>query len=531
MNSVANYSCGHLVSLNLLPSWTRKAYFSNERSFLCGEKRIDGHPCFASFRAKRNPCCVIRASKSDYYATLNVSRNATLQEIKASYRKLAREYHPDMNKSPGAEEKFKEIGAAYEVLSDNEKRSLYDRFGEAGLQGENGGPGFSAEGVDPFEVFDQYFGEASGIFSGRGEFGDSGFKFRNKHKQNLDIWYNLHLSFEESIFGGKRDIEVNHFETCNKCNGTGAKSSNSIKSCVECGGKGGVMRAQRTPFGVVSQVSTCSRCDGEGKIITESCRNCNGQGRVQSKQSIKIDIPPGVNNGVTVQVQGGGNYDKKRGTVGDLYLSFQVKEKPGVRREGLNLFSKISIDYTEAIIGSVLKVETVEGLKDLHIPPGTQPGETLKLHSLGVPDMKRPSERGDHHFIVNVEIPKLISGRERILVEELASLRAAKNKKRTTRNHVSSERAGKAASFWSSIKNFLWRSRSQSRFASTSVAVPSPFLMGNAPAGGSLVFSIMTSFIITCILSLISGFTSRKMLKQSNIRSPSHRSMQKKVSD
>ncbi|XP_068659170.1 uncharacterized protein [Aristolochia californica] len=546
MNAVSNYSCLRLHVFNHFPSSTRRIYFSNEWNFLCGEKRIDSRPSFVSLRANRSRCCVIRASKSDYYATLNLNRNATLQEIKASYRKLAREYHPDMNKSPGAEEKFKEIGAAYEVLSDDEKRSLYDRFGESGIQGEFGGTGFSPRGMDPFEVFDSYFGESSGVFGGRGDFGDSGFKFRNKRNQNLDIWYNLSLSFEESIFGGKRDIEVNHFETCHKCNGTGAKSSNCIKSCVECGGKGGVMRTHRTPFGVVSQVSTCLKCEGEGKIITDNCQKCNGQGRVQSKQSIKVDVPPGVSSGVTIQVQGGGNYDEKRGAVGDLYLSFQVSQKPGVWREGLNLYSKISIDFTEAIIGTVLKVETVEGLRNLPIPPGTQPGETLKLHSMGVPNMKRPSERGDHHFIVTVEIPKLISDRERILVDELASLRASsrdhskgafkghpdKDKTRTTMNHESSKEAGKAASLWRSLQNVLWQSRSQSRFASTSVTAPSPVFMESAGAGRSLVISVCTFFIIACIFTLISGITPSKMLIKRHIRAPSsHKSIQKKASD
>lgn len=197
---------------------------------------------------------VIRAteSRSDYYATLNVSRNATLQEIKSSYRNLARKYHPDMNKSPGAEEKFKEISAAYEVLSDDEKRSLYDRFGEAGLQGEYGA---APQGVDPFEAFDAFFGESNGLFGSGGGSGGSNFTFRNLRNQGLDIRYDLSLSFEESVFGGPRDIGLNRFETCDNCNGTGAKSSDSIKSCAHCGGRGGVMNTQRTPFGMVSKMA------------------------------------------------------------------------------------------------------------------------------------------------------------------------------------------------------------------------------------------------------------------------------------
>ncbi|KAA8541393.1 hypothetical protein F0562_025356 [Nyssa sinensis] len=226
-------------------------------------KYQDINPNFPSNRTKRRCSSVIRAAASDYYSILNVSRNATLQEIKSSYRKLARKYHPDMNKGPGAEEKFKEMSAAYEVLSDDEKRSLYDRFGEAGLRGEYDGSGSGSQGVDPFDVFDTFFGESNGLFGGRGEPGGFNFNLRNKGSQGLDTRHDIFLSFEESIFGGQQDIEVSCLETCDDCGGTGAKSSSSIKSCVDCGGRGGVMKVQKTPFGIMSQVSTCSKCGGD----------------------------------------------------------------------------------------------------------------------------------------------------------------------------------------------------------------------------------------------------------------------------
>ncbi|XP_073110394.1 uncharacterized protein [Elaeis guineensis] len=409
---------------------------------------------------------VVRAKASDYYATLNVSRNATLQEIKTAYRNLARKYHPDMNKSPGAEEKFKEISAAYEVLSDDEKRPLYDRYGEAGLQGEYGGNGVGPQGVDPFEVFNAFFGDSDGFF---GDPGGINFDTKFNRSQGLDIRYDLPLSFEESIFGGRREINVTRFETCDNCNGTGAKSSNCIKTCTECGGRGGVMKTQRTPFGIVSQVSTCSKCGGNGRTITDQCRSCNGEGRVQAKRCIRVDIPAGVNDGYTIQVQGEGSIDKKRGIAGDLYLFIQVNEKPGIRRKGLNLYSDVSIDYTEAILGTTVKVETIEGYQDLQIPSGTQPGETLKLSNMGVPNIKRPSVRGDHHFTVRVEIPKNISDVERSLVEELASLRTTevssirsrgihsnnikKHKMRKKQSHSSQKRT--KGSLWSSIRNLF----------------------------------------------------------------------------
>ncbi|KAB1217385.1 Chaperone protein DnaJ [Morella rubra] len=426
------------------------------------------------FGHRRSGLSSIRAAGTDYYSTLDVRRNATLQEIKSAYRKLARKYHPDLNKGAGAEDKFKEISSAYEVLSDDEKRSLYDRFGEAGLQ-ENGGPSSGSEGVDPSELFDQLFGGSNGLFGGMGESGGINFSLRNKRNQALDIRYDLCMSFEESIFGGQREIAFPCSETCDKCDGTGAKSSSSIESCTDCGGRGGVMRSQRTPFGIMSQVSTCLKCSGDGKLVTDHCQRCGGSGQVQSRRNMKVVIPPGITDGATMQIQGEGNLDRKRGIAGDLYLIVHVDEKPGVWREGLHLYSKINIDFTEAILGTVVKVETVEGLKDLQIPPGIQPGQTVKMSRMGVPNIKKPSVRGDHHFIVNVLIPKDISSdTEREVVEKLASLRASsglhsdttnkpgtlggvfdKHKRRDQKSHTSSSGIKHVTSLWNSIKDFL----------------------------------------------------------------------------
>ncbi|KZV46478.1 dnaJsubfamily A member 3, mitochondrial [Dorcoceras hygrometricum] len=365
----------------------------------------------------------IRTSSSDYYSVLNVGRNATLQEIKSSYRKLARKYHPDMNKGPGAEEKFKEISAAYEVLSDDEKRSVYDRFGEEGLHGEFDSSNVGPNGVDPFEVFADIFGESNGFFGGRGEPSDFKFSFKEKGKRNLDIRYDLYLSFEESIYGGQRDIELQRTVTCDDCGGSGAKSSSCLKSCPVCGGRGGVVETQKTPFGIMSQVTTCSKCGGDGKIITDSCRKCNGCGHVRAKHRIDVVVPPGIDDGSTMQIRGEGNFDKKRSIAGDLYLVIHIEEKQGIRRDGVDLFSKVHVDYTEAILGTIRKVDTVGGTQDLRIPPGTQPGDRIKLPQLGVPNINRPSARGDHYFTVDIRIPKKISDAERTLVQKLASFR------------------------------------------------------------------------------------------------------------
>ncbi|ESW24661.1 hypothetical protein PHAVU_004G149000 [Phaseolus vulgaris] len=479
------------------------------------------NPVFG-FSATRNRsrAAVIRAKAgADYYSTLNVSPGASLQEIKASYRKLARKYHPDMNKSPGAEEKFKEISAAYEVLSDDDKRSLYDRFGESGLQQENGGSS-GAPGVDPFDLFETYFGRSDGIFDD----GDEGgmFNFGNKRNRTHDIRYDLNLSFEESIFGAQREIEVSCFQTCSTCDGTGAKSKDCIKQCRNCGGRGGEMKSQRTPFGIMSQVSTCSKCSGLGKIISDYCRRCDGNGQVQSKQTIEVDIPAGVNDGDTMQIQGQGNFDKKRQITGDLLVVLHVDEKQGIWREGLHLYSKINIDFTDAILGSVKKVDTVEGLRDLHIPSGIQPGESVKLSRLGVPDMKKPFVRGNHYFIVNVLIPKNISGTERVLVEQLASLRASNKrdplssgdngipkrkineftKRRDPRGDGSSKGIKKVDSLWGSIKNFLSGGQSNERFASISMDT-SALIRRYGDQNPSVLNSFFVVFVITWIFASI----------------------------
>ncbi|KAK4410715.1 Chaperone protein DnaJ 1 [Sesamum angolense] len=470
------------------------------------------HGRFAPFVAAAAAKRPGRTSGPDYYTVLNVSRNATLQEIKAAYRSLARKYHPDMNKRPGSEEKFKEIAAAYEVLSDTEKRSLYDRFGEEGLRGEFDATSAGPQGVDPFEVFAEYFGESNSFFGGSGEPRGFNFNFRQKGSQNLDIRYDIYLSFEESIFGGKHDVEVPCLETCDDCGGTGAKSSSCLKTCDECGGRGGVVKTQKTPFGIMSQVTSCSKCGGDGKIITERCRTCNGHGQVRAKRSIEVVVPPGVDDGATMQVRGEGNFDKKRGLAGDLYLVLHIEQKKGIQRDGLNLYSKLDIDYTEAILGTIKKVDTVEGVKDLRVPAGTQPGHKLKFPSMGVPNINKPSARGDHYFTVDVHIPKTISRAERELVEKLASLRKIEgytpqdngggSRAKDSTDQTSRHRTKSEKHWWKSIKDLLWRNQPGERFASICADTSVPWIYRRGPPNLPSLVAISIIFISAAVALL-----------------------------
>ncbi|PUZ78113.1 hypothetical protein GQ55_1G427300 [Panicum hallii var. hallii] len=370
-------------------------------------------------RRHRGGSLVVWAS-ADYYATLGVPRSATNKDIKAAYRKLARQYHPDVNKEPGATEKFKEISAAYEVLSDEKKKALYDQYGEAGVKSAVGGSG-GAYTTNPFDLFETFFGASMGGFSGMDQ---STFRTRRRSTavQGEDIRYDVILGFTEAIFGTEKDIILSHLETCDTCGGSGSKAGSKMRICSTCGGRGQVMRTEQTPFGLFSQVSICPTCVGEGEVISEYCRKCSGEGRIRVRKEIKVKIPPGVSKGSTLRVRGEGDAGPKGGPPGDLYVCLDIEEPSDIKRDGINLYSTVSISYVEAILGTTKMVRTVDGTSELRIPPGTQPSDVIVLAKQGVPSLNRPSIRGDHLFTVTVTIPKRISGRERELLEELASL-------------------------------------------------------------------------------------------------------------
>ncbi|EPS60676.1 hypothetical protein M569_14124, partial [Genlisea aurea] len=389
----------------------------NRSASLSSAARLDRR---VSARRRHRRTVIVAAA--DYYSTLGVSKSASTKEIKAAYRNLARQYHPDVNKEPGATDKFKEISAAYEVLSDDRKRALYDQYGEAGLRSTVGGGGSGGyTATNPFDLFETFFGPSMGGFPGV-----DGSSFGTSRRSNVtkgeDLRYDITLEFSAAIFGAEKEFELSHLETCDVCAGTGAKQGSKMRICSTCGGRGQVMRTEQTPFGMFSQVSVCPNCGGDGEMISETCRKCSGLGRVRVRKDIKVKIPPGVSKGSILRVAGEGDAGSKGGPPGDLFVYLDIEDVAEIQRDGINFYSTITISYLDAILGTTIKVKTVEGMTDLQISPGTQPGDVLVLPRKGAPKLNRPSIRGDHLFTVKVTIPKRISAKERELLEELYSL-------------------------------------------------------------------------------------------------------------
>ncbi|KAL0314278.1 UNVERIFIED_CONTAM: Chaperone protein dnaJ A6, chloroplastic [Sesamum angustifolium] len=307
----------------------------------------------------KNPCqrrgarLVVRADR-DYYSVLGVSKNSSKSEIKSAYRKLARSYHPDVNKEAGAEEKFKEISNAYEVLSDDEKRSIYDKYGEAGLKGAGMGMGdFS----NPFDLFESLF-EGMGGMGGIGGMGGRG--SRNRATEGEDQVYNLVLNFKEAIFGVEKEIEIARLESCSTCDGSGAKPGTKPSRCSTCGGQGQVVSSARTPLGVFQQVMTCSTCGGTGEISTP-CNTCSGDGRVRKSKRISLKVPAGVDSGSRLRVRSEGNAGRRGGPPGDLFVIIDVLPDPVLKRDDTNILYTCKVSYIDAILGTTMKVPTVDG--------------------------------------------------------------------------------------------------------------------------------------------------------------------------
>lgn len=359
-------------------------------------------------------------SKRDYYEVLGISKSASKQEIKKAYRQLAKQYHPDRNKEEGAEDKFKEVQEAYEILSDEQKRSAYDQYGHAGTQGFGGGMG----GFGNFGDFQEAFGGADlgglgdilGSFFGGGFQGGGG-RGRASRSRGSDLQVTITLEFEEAVFGVEKNIEYERFVSCEHCNGIGAKDG-ELETCSTCNGNGQVAQVQRTILGSMQVVTTCPTCGGTGKVAKTPCEHCDGKGRNKVKDSLKINIPAGIPDGVTLRFQGKGNAGEKGGTAGDLFVNIEVKEHAVLERRGNDIYMDTHVDVVTAVLGGEVRVPTVHGDVMMKIPAGTQSEKVLRLKSKGGPIFKK-NENGDQYVRIIVDIPEKLSSEQRKLWESL----------------------------------------------------------------------------------------------------------------
>ncbi|NLX65090.1 MAG: molecular chaperone DnaJ [Clostridiaceae bacterium] len=354
------------------------------------------------------------AEKRDYYEVLGVSRQATSEDIKKAYRKLAKQYHPDVN--PGdedAEAKFKEINEAYSVLIDEQKRANYDRFGHAAFDGAgNGFSGFDFGfgGLD--DLFETFMGSAFGRSRRSGGYGPV---------RGRDIQYSIDITFEEAAFGVTKEIPVTRLQTCTTCNGTGAKAGTYPENCKRCHGTGQIRYSQATPFGQFVNVKTCDVCNGEGKIITHPCETCNGKARVSKKSRISLNIPAGIDDGQTISLKGEGESGLRGGPAGDLYVVIHIKPHPIFKREGYDVVCDVPISFTQAALGGEIDVPTLDGIIKYTIPEGTQTSTVFKLKGRGIKRL-RSNSRGDQYIRVNVEVPTKLTQKQKELLRQFAEI-------------------------------------------------------------------------------------------------------------
>jgi len=355
------------------------------------------------------------ASQKDYYDILGVDRDADQKEIKKAYRKLAKKYHPDRNPDdPEAGEKFKEISEAYGILSDEDKRARYDQYGHAGIGDDDFNyEDFARGGFGGLEdLFEMFMG---GGFSGMGQ------RSQNRPTRGRDLEYRMEISFEDAAFGTEKTIRIPRQETCQTCDGSGAKPGSNPRTCPKCDGSGQIRVNQRTPFGNMAQIKTCDRCQGRGEIIDEPCSDCNGEGRVNRRRDIKVEIPAGISSGQRIRLSGKGGAGKRGGPSGDLFVRVDVKPHDLFERKGDDVYYELPISFVQAALGDEIQVPTLEGEVKLKIPEGTQPGDSLRLKNKGINHL-RSSGRGDQYIKIKVVIPKSLDSEQKDLLQKFAKI-------------------------------------------------------------------------------------------------------------
>ena len=383
--------------------------------------------------------------KRDYYEVLGVAKSASDDELKKAYRKLAKQYHPDVN--PGnaeAEAKFKEINEAYEVLSDKDKRAKYDQFGHAGVDPNFGGGGFGG-----FDMGDIDLGDIFGSFFGGG-FGGSRRADPNAPQRGESIRMSLILSFEEAAFGCEKEIEITLKDECTTCHTTGAKPGTSPETCTKCGGKGKVVYTQQSFLGMVQNVQTCPECRGTGKIIKEKCPDCHGSGYIAKRRKIKVSIPAGIDNGQSVRIREKGEPGTNGGPRGDLLVEVNVSRHPIFQRQDMNIYSTAPISFAQAALGGEVRISTIDGDILYDVKPGTQTDTRIRLKNKGIPSLRNSSVRGDHYVTLVVQVPTSLNEEAKEALRKFDEASGQSLKKQN--GAASTEKHGKKKGFMGKLK-------------------------------------------------------------------------------
>ena len=357
------------------------------------------------------------ADKRDYYEVLGVQKGATPDEIKKAFRQMAKKYHPDLNpNNKEAEDKFKEVNEAYEVLSDPDKKSRYDQFGHAGVDPSYGGGGFNGGFSGGFgdmgdigDIFNSFFGGGFGGSSSRSN--------PNAPRKGQDLQTGIEINFMDACFGKDVNVSVTRLEKCSECNGSGSAHGSSTETCPDCHGTGQVKATQRTPFGMISTQKPCTRCGGKGKIISNPCPKCNGNGRRSVSKNIIVSVPAGIDDGQTIRVAGEGNAGTNGGSNGNLNVVITVRPDPIFERDGYDIHTEIPITYAQAVLGDEITVPTIDGNVTYTVPEGTQTGTIFRFKGKGVKHLQR-STRGDQYVHVSVEVPSNLNKKQKDLLRE-----------------------------------------------------------------------------------------------------------------